>query len=100
MTEIDPADEEHVMRYKEIEKWADEYLDRVRAIAETRGMMQGLLQSEARGETRALRESVLAMCEVLEIPLNKRRLAKIAAADLVELRAMFNALRYKRALPG
>lgn len=88
MTGTDPVDEELMMRYKEIEQWADAYLDRVRA------------EGEALGPFKALRESVLALCEVLAIPLDDRRRAQIAAADRATLPSMFEALRHARALPS
>lgn len=81
-----------MMRYKEIERWADAYLDRGRAEGEARG--------EALGQSKALRESVLALCEVLAIPLDDRRRAQIAAADRATLQSMFETLRHARALPS
>ncbi|MEZ4389481.1 MAG: hypothetical protein R3A48_00185 [Polyangiales bacterium] len=96
MTGTDPADEELMMRYKEIEQWADAYLDRVRAEGEARGEARG----EALGQSKALRESVLALCEVLAIPLDDRRRAQIAAADRATLQSMFETLRHARALPS
>jgi hypothetical protein len=84
-------DPELRMRYAEIAASSDRLIEGFR----DEGRREGLSQ----GRAEALREAVAAVCEVLEIPIDPARRARIAAADGDALAAMLEALRRDRALP-
>ncbi len=94
---------EEWMRFAEIDPEADALIDSLLAAQEARGRAEGEARGRAEGEARgradALRVSVLAMCEVLDVALDNARRASIAAAGGDELAAMLDTLRRTRALP-
>lgn len=102
-----PESEELRMRYAEIVENTDRMLANARAEGERRGEVRGEARGEARGVARgeaqgraeALRDAVLAMCEVLDITVDEARREVIARADGEALAAMLDALRHTRALP-
>lgn len=102
-----PLSEEIRMRYREIVEETDRVMEALRAEGEARGRargriegrVEGRVEGEARGRAAALREAVLAMCEVLGVSLDDARREQIATADADALAAMLDTLRHTRAMP-
>lgn len=91
----DQTPTEEWMRFAEIDPEEDALIDSLLAAQEARGRAEG----EARGRADALRVSVIAMCDVLDVSLDDARRAAIAAAGGDELAALLDTLRRTRALP-
>ncbi len=94
----DALPEELRMRYQEIYPPYDEDRAAARAEGIAIGEARGVAIGEARGVA-VLRESIVALCEVLGLTLDDDTRARIASANLDALTGMFERLRRTRSLP-
>lgn len=65
----------------------------------TRGTTRGHEQGHAQGHAQGLTQGIVALCDVLEIPLDADRLTTLEHLDSPHLQALLDAIRSARRWP-